>query len=223
MSLVVGVIEDSQSVIDGISVILKASSNIKASHFARNKAEFHLMMRSSEIDIILLDLGLPDVDGQALIPEIRIYQPNAKIVVFTNFLSSRHVMECMQLGVDGYLLKHEVQDRIVEKIMSAVNGNPPLSYEVNRIILNKLHATFSNHSDAREMKLKAEQFDISDKELVVLSLIAQGLSVAVIASRINRTSHTVHLHLRSIYKKLNVHSRAAAVHVALSEGLIEKP
>ena len=226
MSLVVGLIEDSQSVIDGMSIIFKSNPNIKAAYFAKSKAEVFHMIRAYQLDVILLDLGLPDVDGQALIPDIRAQQPNVKIVVFTNFLSSRHVIECMRIGVDGYLLKHEAENHIIEKIMAAANGCPPLSYGINRILLDKLRSSLEDKKcddDNRSAKLKAYEFGMTEKEIMVLNYIAQGLSIAAVALRINRSSHTVHLHLRSIYKKLNVHSRSAAVHVALSEGIIQKP
>jgi len=223
MSITIGIIEDNQAVIDSLSITLKANSNIKNVFFAKHKAEAMHMIRAEDIDVILLDLGLPDIDGQLLIPEIRLYIPNAKIIIFTNFLSSRHVIECMRLGVDGYLLKYEAEHKIIEKLMSAANGNPPISYEVNRIVMDRLRDSFQTTDPSTKAGIKLREFGITEKEEKVLSLLTQGLSIAAIASRINRSTHTVNLHLRSIYKKLNVHSRSEAVHVALAEGLISKP
>jgi DNA-binding NarL/FixJ family response regulator len=218
MSLKVCVIEDDRTVSDHLSLIFKNDSRIKESHFARNKAEATHKIQHFEFDLFLLDLGLPDVDGQDLISVIKQQQPDSKIIILTSLSSSRHILECFQKGANSYLLKHEVSNGIIDKMLQTVNGNAPVSPEVSKVLISKINA--SQQPIGLQPSEKLKEFNITEKEAEVLHYLTQGHSVDAIATRINRTSHTVNLHLRSLYKKLNVHSRGAAVHVAISEGLI---
>lgn len=222
MSLIVAAIEDSQVVLDHLSHIFKGDSRIKQFYAAKNRGEAVQLIHNQSIDVFLLDLGLPDVDGQELIPVIQERQPESKIIVLTTISSSRHVMDVLQRGANGYLLKHEVNIGIIDKIIQTVSGNSPLSPEVSRILIQKIQDNAKRDSGV-DVSKKLAHFDISDKEAQVLNYIAQGLSISTIATRINKSTHTVNLHLRSIYRKLGVHSRGAAVHVAIAEGLIPTP
>lgn len=220
MSLHICVIEDDRTVSDHLSQILKRDSRVRQVYFASNKAEAIHCIKSCAVDVFLLDIGLPDVDGQDLIPVITEHQPDAKIVILTTFSASRYILSCFQKGAHGYLLKHEVSPGIVEKLLQTVNGNAPVSPEVSKILVAKLNQTIQPRGE--KIAAKLANFGISEKEAEVLQYLAQGLSIEAIAARICKSTHTVNLHLRSIYKKLEVHSRGAAVHIAITEGLVDR-
>jgi len=172
-------------------------------------AEARLWMAShSAPDLALIDLGLPDGSGVDLIAELNRRSPRTICVVASIFDDDQHVFPALRAGAQGYLLKDQGQEAITALLQGIIAGQPPLSPAVAR----KLLSHFRVAPELAHPRL-------TDRETEVLRLIARGLTTAEVARNLNISVNTVPSHIKEIYRKLNVSSRAEAALTARSLGL----
>src|SRR6056297_1391619 len=163
-------------------------------------------------DVILLDVGLPGVDGIEGLPILHRLAPDARIIVLTVFDDPDKVFRSLCGRASGYLLKSSEPAVIEQAIRDVVAGGAPMSPTVARRVLDLFNRNFG-------LPL-ANDYRLTDREYEVLKLMADGLIKKQIASRLKVSPHTVHTHLRNIYDKLHVHTRSEAVAKAIREGLV---
>ena len=221
MSIALGIIEDDENVISYLMNIFSNPSQVKLKAVARNKAQAIHLIRSQELDLILLDLGLPDVDGFDLMDEIKKKDSGIKVLVLTTFANPKHVFKSFKLGADGYLLKEEVREGLIDKIVQTVNGQAPVSPLISKLMLTRLNELEGGAKPQVDVSAKLSEYGLSNKEWSVLRLLAEGHAINAIGNRLAISPHTVNQHLRSIYRKLGVTTRAMAVHTAYVNGLLE--
>lgn len=160
-------------------------------------------------DVILLDVGLPGMSGLDGIKRLREIAPNVRIIMLTMFDDHDKVFKSICAGASGYLLKTTPKDKIAEAIREVLDGGAPMNAQVARMVLEKFAA----------MSAPAGDYGLTDREREVLELMVNGLIKKEIADRLSLSYHTIDTHLRSIYQKLHVHTRAGAVAKALREKL----
>lgn len=178
------------------------------------------------LDVLLVDLGLPDGSGLELISECSRLRPEVAILVMTMFGDERHVFEALERGASGYLLKSTPASAIAEHILDLHAGGSPITPTVARLILKRMSAPAAPASLPASGSV--EKLDnptpllepLSARELDVLNQIAVGYNTAEIAQRLNISTHTVTAHIRHVYQKLQVRSRSAAVFEGQRRGLI---
>lgn len=219
MTVIVGIIEDDRTVSDHLSTLLLQSPQLRLGGVANNRAQAIGLIRSGKCDVILLDIGLPDVDGLDLVAEIQQATPDAKIIVVTTYSNSKQILRSFRMGVAGYLLKYEVDKDLEKKIIQAYNGAKPVSAEISSHLVKRIEELETGEKAPINAEAKAVEMGLSPREWTVLRLLSEGLPIAGIANRLNLSAHTVNQHLRSIYTKLGVSSRSMAVHVAMTHGL----
>ncbi len=164
-------------------------------------------------DVILLDVGLPGVDGIAALAEIRKKAPNAKVVILTAFDDDDKIFRAVCMGASGYLLKTSNIGDIEAAIGQASQGGAPMTPSVARRVLELLSLQGSRRVASSDPAL-------TDRERDVLELMAQGLIKKEIAVQLNVSIHTVSTHLRNIYDKLHVNTNTAAVAKAIRKGIV---
>ena len=170
------------------------------------------------VDVLLTDLGLPDVPGLGVIAYCAQRHPAAQIMVITMYEDETHVLRSLQAGARGYLLKDALNNEIVARIHELADGGAPMTPPIARLVLNRL----CPRPPAPAPALMAADFDpLTERERQVLTRIAQGFSYAEIAELEGISRHTVHTHIKSIYGKLQVHSKSEAVFEAGRLGLID--
>lgn len=167
---------------------------------------------STSPKIVLLDVGLPGVDGITGISQIKGVSSETKVVILTVFDDRDRVFRAVCAGADGYLLKNSTATHIGESIREVVAGGASLTPQIARNVLDQF---LGNRKHASE-----DRCDLTEREVEVLQMIVEGLTKQEIASRLFLSTHTVDSHLRHIYQKLHVNNRAAAVAAALRQGLI---
>lgn len=203
------IIEDVSEVFSWLSArvrdVFDDTDSVSALSFAAAQA---LIQRDSW-DLFLLDLGLPDGDGVALIPMIKRLHPNAPCVVTTIFDDADHLFPALRAGADGYLLKDEEDAEFSRSLAGILCGRPPLSPSVARQILEVFRP-----------EVKSEMVPLSPREEQMLTLISQGYSSRQASSQLSISPHTGAGYLKSVYQKLQVNSRAEATLKALELGLI---
>ena len=185
--------------------------------------------------LILVDLELPDGNGLELLHELSSY-PATKIVT-TLYSDDDHLFPALQAGADGYLLKEDRFEVLVEELQKIVRGQPPLSPAIARRLLTHFRGSGNDASAAPEPGLRAanaaatgtkpttmnkpvDHERLTPRETEVLTFLSKGFTIKEIASLMGIKWFTVNDHIKSIYKKLNVSSRAEAAVLASKQGLV---
>jgi DNA-binding NarL/FixJ family response regulator len=166
-------------------------------------------------DIVLVDLGLPDMSGIDVIRKLKALDSDCNVLVVTTFGDEKTVTSALEAGADGYLLKGTALEELRRDIHFLQNGGSPLSPMVARKLLNKLQykTTAAKQEIAGDTKLTRREQDI-------LEMIAKGFSYTETSKICGISAATVHSHLKSIYRKLEVHSKTEAVYEARRRSLI---
>lgn len=165
--------------------------------------------------IVLVDLGLPDGRGSALIREFRALDADALFMVITALGDELNVVEAIEAGASSYLLKDASDAQLGRAIQELLDGGSPISPAVARHILKRMQTPMARKADA-----EPERAALSERERAVLDLVAKGYSYAEIGSALTISINTVGTYIRHIYRKLGVSSRGEAVFEALQRGLI---
>jgi DNA-binding NarL/FixJ family response regulator len=160
-------------------------------------------------DVVLLDVGLPGMDGIEGIGRIKTLAPQASILVLTVFEDDEKIFRAVCAGASGYLLKSESMRRILEAVEEARAGGSPMNPRVARRVL----AMFTKMAPAKK------DYGLTPREQEVLQLMVDGAVKKQIADRTGLNPHTVDYTMRCIYRKLHVNCQAAAVSRAVKEGL----
>ncbi len=183
--------------------------------------------------LILVDLELPDGNGMELLAELTHY-PATKIVT-TLYSDDDHLFPALQCGADGYLLKEDRFEVLVEELQKIVRGQPPLSPAIARRLLTHFRQGNSSDTQAPDSGFAPAAFTTSKpvpiekpldherltpRESEVLTYLSKGFTIKEIASLMGIKWFTVNDHIKSIYKKLNVSSRAEAAVLASKQGLV---
>ncbi len=175
-------------------------------------------MQSQSFDLALIDLGLPDGAGVEVIRRLRDMQPQAISVVVTIFDDDEHLFPALQAGAFGYLLKEQPQEVLVGQLMRITQGEPPLSPPIARRVL----AYFAQARNRRLQSVTAleDQIALTERENDVLLRVSKGFTLPEIGKLLNISRHTVADHVKQIYRKLGVSSRAEAALEAVRRGIV---
>lgn len=207
----VAVIEDSAIVREMLGEQIAAMAGLTLAGTADSISAAAALIASGA-DVFLLDLGLPDGTGTALIPHIRA-AGEARIIVLTSFGDRDTVVRTIEAGADGYLLKDSSAADIENAIAAALEGGAPISAAAAVHLLERLRKVKDEASEDSRPAL-------SRRESELLQLFSKGYSYKETARILAISPLTVGNHVRSIYRKLDVHSRSEAVYEALQSGAI---
>jgi DNA-binding NarL/FixJ family response regulator len=166
-------------------------------------------------DIVLVDIGLPDMSGIDVIQNLKVLCPQCNILVVTTFGDEKTVTSALEAGADGYLLKGTSWEELRRDIHSLQDGGSPLSPMIARTLLNRL----KSRSDG-EKTGSGREMNLTRRECEILEMIAKGFSYTETSKICGISAATVHSHLKSIYRKLEVHSKTEAVYEARRRSLI---
>jgi DNA-binding NarL/FixJ family response regulator len=174
------------------------------------------MLDAHPPDVMLLDLGLPDRNGVEVIRHALQHHRGCDVLVVTMFDDDQHVLDSIEAGAAGYLLKDAMPESIVSSIHELKAGGSPISPGIARRVLERFRA----HGPGRAPPPAKEATPLTERELELLRLTAKGLSFDTIGELMGISPHTVVAHVRKIYRKLAVHSRGEAVYEATQLGLL---
>ncbi len=189
--------------------IVRASFPDAELHFADSCETGLRAIDGGPWDLALVDLSLGDGDGTQLVGELHRRQPRCLCVICSIHNDDRRVFEAMRAGADGYLLKDQPQAVTVRQLLSIADGLPPLSPPIARRLIAHFQGTEGQPPDS----------SLTPREREVLAKLAQGMTLADIAGEFHLSRHTVSDHVKNIYRKLGISSRAEAALRARSMGL----
>lgn len=170
-------------------------------------------------DLVLMDLDLPQMSGIECTRRMKELLPELTIVVLTVLDQEASILEAICAGADGYLVKRTPADRLLAQLRAVMDGGSPLSAGVARTLLDVLREVGPGTRPAPGGE-GTGSFALSDREQDVLRCLVQGMTYAGAADRLEISIDTVRSHIRSIYRKLQVHTVAGAVSRALRERLV---
>ncbi len=210
----VAIVEDDPILREDLARVVIQAEGLEIAGVAETLASGRALVVAG-LDVLLIDLALPDGNGVELISEARARLPNIKIIVVSIFGDARSVVRAIEAGADGYLLKGAGEQQAEEAIRSVLGGGAPISPAVASHILTRMR---ERTSTTRGADLDAP---LTEKETAVLTDLAKGFRYKEVARLHGISPHTVADHVKSIYRKLAVNSRSEAVFEAVQAGLIK--
>ncbi|RMG17083.1 MAG: DNA-binding response regulator [Deltaproteobacteria bacterium] len=173
-------------------------------------------------EVLLLDLGLPGIDGIEVTRRVKSRWEAMEILIFTIFDEEDRVLDAIKAGASGYLLKGTEADRIVEAIKEVHAGGSVIQPSLARRLLRHFRVTPEDSQvGPAPDALEEEPVQLTDREIEILQLIAKGLSNSEAAKVLEVSKATVRTHLEHIYQKLDVTNRVEAVTEGIRKGLID--
>lgn len=219
----------------GLKVSLEKYPNLEIVAETANGREAINIAKEKRPDLVIMDIGLVELDGIEATKKIKEANPNIKVIMLTSHEAEREILASLASGADGYCLKDTSPDQLYTAIESVNEGNAWLSSQVAEKILRNLYGKdvnqikqidFSkalNNYSSNKTQTKTGTVPIvplSERELEVLKLIVDGKSNQEIANKIFVTLPTVKTHVRNILNKLSVDDRTQAAVRAMREGII---
>lgn len=202
------VADDHPVVRDGIVGMVSSDPDIEVVAEASNGSEAVGLARALKPDVVLMDLRMPDTDGVTAIRELRRLGVPARIVVLTTYDSDVDVLAAIEAGATGYLLKDVPRDELVRAVHTAAKGQSALAPSVASRLVDRVRTP--------------ETSLLTPRELQVLALVADGATNRKVGARLHLSEATVKTHLLSVFAKLGVSDRAAAVAEGFRRGLLDR-
>jgi len=204
------IVDDHAIVRKGIRVLLSTVPGIEVVGEAQDGKEAIVQVREKCPDVVLMDLVMPGLDGITAIDHITTLQPDTRVLVLTGYITDERILSAIKAGALGYLLKDIGADELVQAIHEVHRGEASLHPLVARKLLQEL---------SQSLPQSPGSLPLTDRELEVLRLVAQGQHNRQIADALQIRETTVRTHISSILKKLHLTSRTQAALFALREGL----
>lgn len=207
-----------------VSHELNLDSRVTLVSSASNLREGKIIISRYEFDVLLIDFSLSDGMGFDLIKHMKLHRPSAEIIVMSVRDDEEHAITAFELGATGYLVKNSWFGNFAQAVLQVANGGAFISPNLARRLVQKL--TAAHHAELRAIPTHHNvpslpgDTTLSLREKEILELVASGYTSPEIAGFIKISSQTVTTHMKNIYRKLQVHSRAAAVMHAKNQGLL---
>jgi DNA-binding NarL/FixJ family response regulator len=217
-------IEDDQSVIGFLKHTLELKPEWELAGHSPTYADALSYAALHRADVYLIDLGLPDGRGEDLIKVLRRSNPQAELLVFTVFGEESRLVEALEFGATGYVLKGCSSEELIAAVEQILAGGAPISALLARLLLKRFQvggpSTSHMEGAAEDLSSKENKGNLSDREMEVLRLVAQGYLNKEIAYKLGISMHTVGSHIKNLYLKLSVHTKVQVVRAAQERGLV---
>jgi|SRR5574338_194452 len=209
----VAIVEDNNTIREGLAALINGTEGFKCVGSFGDVESFLPKINILDINVVLMDIGLPGMNGIEGVKNAMIKDPDLSVLMLTVYEESEFVFDALCAGACGYLVKKTPPSRLLEAIKDANDGGSPMSSRIARQVINafKEGNSYSNQK---------QNYDLSDREISVLNLLSDGYNYQEIAENLFISVDTVRHHIRNIYKKLHVHSQSEAVAKAIRKKII---
>jgi DNA-binding NarL/FixJ family response regulator len=214
MDIRVAIFEDNKLVRDALQTILNGTPGFTCCSAFADGNRWEADINRSEPDVVLMDIGMPGLDGIELTKNICARFPKLKILIDTVFNDSEKIFLALCAGASGYILKNDPPHKFIEAINDVYNGGAPFSSAVAKHVLS-----FFTHQNVILVSPGNEDYHLSEREKEILHLMIEAFNYKAIAEKLYISYETVRTHVKNIYKKLHVTSRNEAVMKAIQQGL----
>lgn len=169
-------------------------------------------LRLNVPDVVLMDIHMPGVGGIEGVKLLTKKFPETNIIMQTIFEDDKNLFNSLLAGADGYLLKKATNEKIIEGIHEVMNGGAPMSPGIAKRVLE--------YFNKKNNKEKEEDFNLSKREIDILSYLVKGFSHKMIAAELFISPFTVNNHIKNIYSKMHVHNVSEAVAISIKKNII---
>jgi two-component system, NarL family, response regulator NreC len=197
---------------EGIKAILREKTSLEIIGEARDGRQAVELAKELKPDVLLMDVSMPDMTGFDATRRIREFDQTMKVLILTMHEEEELVARCLEAGASGYIIKDAPASQLVYAIETVQKGERYLS----PVVLKKVVAGYVKNSQ----RPKTSYDRLSTREREVLKLLAEGLSVKEIATRLNLSVKTVDVHKYNLMRKIDVHDRAELIKYAIQKKLI---
>jgi NarL family two-component system response regulator LiaR len=212
VSIRILIVDDHLVVRQGIRALLEECEDIEVVGEAGNGLEAIQQAESTEPNLILMDLLMPEMDGIEAIRQIRDQQPGMRFLVMTSYSGNEQIFPAIKAGAQGYLLKDSGAGQLVQAIRQVHRGEPSLHPDIARKMMQEIRQPTPVNPTPEPLTMR---------EVEVLSLLAKGLDNPEIADQLVIAEVTVRSHISRILDKLHMANRVQATLYALREGLVD--
>ncbi len=188
---------------EALQLLLESSGDLQFVGARENCNDVEADLMHLQPDVVLMDIDMPGTNGIEGLIRIRKQAPEVFIIMQTVFEDEEKIFTAIHAGAHGYFLKKTSPDKLIEGIRDVLEGGAPMTPSVARKVLHMLTQQSANKS--------RNQFELTGREIEILSMLSKGMSYKMIADAGGITFHTVNSHLKKIYEKLHVHSATEAV------------
>ena len=203
------IVDDHDVFASSLAQVLELESDLRSLGTASSIAEARTMIPNTLPDVVLMDHRLPDGDGVAAIPELQPLRMSTKFVVLTASTADHVLVTAIEAGASGFLSKSRSLDEVRSAVRAAHSGEAVISPELLARLLPRLNR-----------RREPGRVELTERELEVLGLLAEGLTNSEIAERIVVSVHTVRNHVANLSAKLGAHSKLEALSIAIRRGLL---
>jgi NarL family two-component system response regulator YdfI len=217
-SIRVLITDDHFIVRQGLRLILNTANDIELVGEAANGQEALQMVAEHQPHVVLMDLQMPVMDGLTAIEQLGQLQPQVAVIILTTYNEDEMMLRGLKLGARGYLLKDTERETLLNTIRAAARGESLFKPDVVQRALSVQATAQATSTPPKQTPSSSDANELTPRELEVLRAAATGERNKEIALRLNISSRTVKAHLTSVYNKLGVDSRAAAIAIAAQKG-----
>lgn len=212
-------VEDHELYRMGLSMLLDKAEGINLIAEAADGLEGVKKARELSPNVILMDIGLPNMDGIEATARIKDFLPEAKVLIFTSRDSEHDVFESFKAGADGYIMKGASPEQTISAIKAVYEGVGWIDPAIAKMVFSSMQRPSANVITEVPARSK-NTYGLTDRELDVLELMVEGLSNPQIAEKLVITKATTKAHVHSILQKLCAATRTQATVMAMKEGLV---
>ena len=206
------IIEDNNTIREGLGALINGTEGYKCVGMYSSSEKFLEQLSSFKMDVVLMDIGLPGMNGIEALKKAKETKPDLNILMLTIYEESEVVFQALCAGACGYLVKKTPPSRLLEAIKDVYEGGSPMSSQIARQVINEFQKEKNFAVD--------NEFSLSNREKEVLYQLSNGQSYQEIGDKLFISVDTVRHHIRNIYKKLHVHSQSEAVAKAIRKKII---
>lgn len=212
--ITVALVDDDPMVRTGLGYILRGEPGLAVAWQADDGAEALNLLEEQPVDVVLLDIRMPGMDGLATLDALQGRDRRPRVLVLTTFNTDDYVLRALRLGAEGFLLKDTDPAELVAAIRRVAAGEPILGSDVTRTLIEV--ATRGGNIDEAARRGVAR---LTDREREVAVLMTQGLTNSQIGKRMNISLASVKTHLTAVFTKLGVDNRVSAAMIVRDAGL----
>ncbi|NRB62504.1 MAG: response regulator transcription factor [Saprospiraceae bacterium] len=207
------VADDHKILIEGLNMLIHQEDDMEIVATAAHGKEVLEALRQTQVDVILLDINLPIINGIDLCRQIKAKSSAIRVLALTSYNKGIFIQQMLKAGASGYVLKNSASEEIVHAVRQVYAGETYMSPSVTNILMESLR---NQPSDSNEFIPK-----LTKREKQVLKLIASEMTTKVIAQELHLSEHTVESHRRNLLTKFNVRNVVGLIRKAIQRGLIE--
>lgn len=212
MNIRVAIFEDNKSLRNSLYQLIDGSDGFRCMGAFEDCLNLLKNIEDTKPDVVLMDIGMPGIDGIEAMRILHEKYPNLKILMQTIFEDNERIFQSILAGASGYILKNTSPSRILDFIKETYEGGAPMSPSVATKVLKMV--------SLQAPSAKVNMFNLSDREKEILSCLVKGMSYKLIADACFISIDTVRGHIRNIYEKLHVHSKSEAVATAIKGRIV---